>query len=36
MDSEGSRNLIPIVVMVLLYAALVFSKTRKSSKGAKK
>jgi hypothetical protein len=36
MDSDGSKDLIAIVVMILPYAALVFSKTRKSSMGAKK
>jgi hypothetical protein len=36
MDPEGSKNLIAIVVMVLLYAVLVFSKAQKASRGAKK
>jgi hypothetical protein len=36
MDSDGLRNLIAILVMILLYAGLVFSKARKASRGAKK
>jgi len=36
MDSEGLRNLIAIVVMILLYVTLVFSKAQKDSKRDKK
>ena len=36
MRSEVLRNLIAIVVMMILYATLVFSKGRKASRGTKK
>lgn len=36
MDSEGLRNLIAIIVMILLYATLVFCKVREASGGTKK
>ena len=36
MDSEVFKNLIAIVMMLLIYAELVFSKARKAGKGAKK
>ena len=36
MDSDGLRNLIAILVMILLYAGLIFSKAQKPSRGTKK
>jgi hypothetical protein len=36
MDSDGLRNLIAMSVMILLYAALVFSKARRAGRGTKK
>lgn len=36
MDSNGLRNLIAISVMILPYAAIVFSKARKASRRNKK
>ncbi len=35
MDSNGLKNLIAILVMILLYALLVFFKARKGSRGTK-
>jgi len=36
MDSQDLRSLIAIVVMILIYSVLVFSKTRKANRGTKK
>ena len=36
MDPEGLRNLIAIVVMLLLYAGLVFSNVQKTRRGTKR
>jgi len=36
MDAEGSEKFIAIVVMILVYAALVFSKMRKAGRETNK
>jgi len=36
MDPLGLEQLIAVVVMILLYAALVFSKARKANRGNEK